>query len=414
MKLTRSQKIFLTLSLLLAMTLRLHAAFTDRSAPQEDALAYDQLAMNLVHGDGYRDAEGHLTAYRPPLYPVFLAAIYRLTGHSYQNTRIVQVILSTLTVLFIGLWAGILFGGWSACWAALIAAVYPAFYAYTYGSSALVTETLYVFLLIGSLFGLYQYFVSPHWFTALASGLAMGLAILTRPIPLLLIFYLPVVFLILKYPASRIFQYHFFLWLSVGLVLLPWTVRNYLIFKDFVPVATMGGENLYLANHPGSDGMGGSQGAAASFYEGVFRPQEEMLNSSGKSEPEKSKYFLGKSLEFIRQHPREALKLFVWKALLYMDPRTVIEREGQEKRIITWPYIFVLGGALASYFLSRGVPETQRAVLSLFLIFGYFFVCHVFLMSADRYRFPSEPILIVAASFACGRFMKWTGEKRFA
>lgn len=412
MKLTGRQIILLALILFLALTLRLHAALTDHTLPEEDALAYDWLAMNLLEGKGYRDAEGNLTAYRPPLYPVFLAVIYRLTGHDYQNARIAQAILSTLTVLFIGLWAGVLFGGASACWAALVAALYPAFYAYTYRCSALLTETLYIFLLTGSLYGLYRYFVSPHWLAAIASGIALGLAILTRPVPLLLIFYLPLVLLILRFPPPHVFKYHTFLWLMVALILLPWTLRNYFVFKAFVPVATLGGENFYLANHPGSDGMGGSQGESAPFYEGVFRPQDDKLNSSGKSETEKSKYFFGKGFEFIRRHPGEALKLFLWKAPLYMDPRSILERGTERKRIIAWPYLFVLGSALASYVLARNVPEVKRSLLSLFFIFGYFLICHIFLVAGDRYRFPSEPILIVAASFAMSQFSrKWIGEK---
>jgi hypothetical protein len=40
-------------------------------------------------------------------------------------------------------------------------------------------------------------------------------------------------------------------------VITPWTIRNYAVLHHFVPVATVGGENLYMVSRPESNGRWG-------------------------------------------------------------------------------------------------------------------------------------------------------------
>lgn len=404
--LTKFQKIFLFVCLFAAFLIRLNAVLQDISLPVKDAAEYDQLARGLVEGKGYRDAQGNLTAWRPPFYPIFLAAIYQVAGHNYQAVRLAQALLSMLTVWLIAEWARILFGGRAACWAALTAAVYPAFYAYTFSCSELLSETLYTFLLTASLVSLYQYLYAPHWLKAVTSGLALGFAILTRPIPLLLVFFLPVIFLLLRYPWRKVLPPYLLLCGVTFLVLLPWTIRNYRVFGRLVPVSTMSGATFYLANHPGADGMGGSGGGPTGFYHGVFFPIEEKLVAAGVPETERTSVFYQKGLEFIRSRPQEILRLFLWKALLYMDPRTLMLKEGKYQSTVTWFYLWVLAGAVASGFVARSEPELRRPILSMALIFGYFVAVHMVYLTSERYRFPTEPLLIVLASFSFDRLTR--------
>ena len=47
-----------------------------------DPVHYDELAMRLANGEGYVDAGGNPTAYRPVGYPAFLAGLYATFGRS--------------------------------------------------------------------------------------------------------------------------------------------------------------------------------------------------------------------------------------------------------------------------------------------------------------------------------------------
>lgn len=393
-RLTRSQKIVVGVFLLIALGLRVQASLSDRSLPEGDAAHYDQLAHSLATGKGYRTATGELTAYRPPFYPVFLAAIYRFLGRDYQAVRFIQAILSTLTVLFISLWALVLFGGWSACFAALIAAVYPPFYVFYFGCASLVSETLYTFLLTSALFTLFVYLSSPSWPLAVLSGLSWSFGILTRGVPLPLLFVLPLFLILLKYPLYKILHYHLMVGWVAASVLTPWIVRNYLVFKAFVPVATYGGETFYISNHEGSDGLGGE------FLRNVIFPENERLKSLGFSEADKSKYFFKKGMDFIRSHPQEAFQLFLRKIYLYMDLTNTSYKGATPKRTLNGGYIFVLLGAFIGFLLAREDRNFFQPVLLLTLIFGYFLLFHAFFHTAHRFRFPTEPILIVITSFA--------------
>lgn len=398
--LTKIQKILLGLAMVLALGLRVQAAVRDTSVPEKDAYDYDQMAMNLVKGAGYRDGYGNLTAYRLPGYSLFIAAIYRVAGHDYQAARMVQAILSVLTALMIALWAHVLFGGTAACWAAFLAAVYPPFYAYYFSCNALVAETLYVFLLTASLFTFFSYFSYPSRKMALASGIFWGLAVLTRGVPLFLVAVLPIVMLALRYPLDRIVRYHLMVWLAVGCLLVPWTVRNYKVFGTFVPLGTNLGENFYLSNHAGSDGM------VWKFFREGLMAEEDQMRISGMSEPERSKILFARGMDFIRSKPKEAFFLFWRKVYIYLDPRQTVLKNGKWVIVPNWGYILAAFGSLFGFWEARRDKNSFRPILLSCFIFGYFLFFHAVVQSMDRYRFATEPILIVIASFFFARWIR--------
>ncbi len=380
---------------IVAFGIRMQASLSNHSLPEEDALEYDQLALNLIQGQGYRE-EGELTARRPPFYSMFLAGIYAAAGHNYQAVRILQAVLSTLTVVLIAAWAWLLFGAWSGCLAAFLAALHPGFYFYYYGCSALITETLYTFLLTSALFTLYLYFTSRAWMVAALSGFAWGLAILTRPIPLSLLPVLPFALILLGYSFWQTFRYHCIVGVVVLLVLSPWIIRNYLLFKTFVPVATMGGSQFYSSNHPDSDGFGDG------LLKGVIYPQEQELKATGMNEAMRSKYFYKKGWEVIFFNPEKSFKLFLRKMFLYMDPIITLYNQTPFKKIINWPYIFILMASCAGFILALKDSAIRQSVLSMVFIFGYFAVIYALWHPGERYRFPSEPILIVLTAYLLG------------
>jgi hypothetical protein len=400
MSLHSFQKIFLLFSIALALGLRLHASVDETSLPQKDAADYDQLALSILEGKGYRNGLDELTARRPPLYPVFLAGIYRLGGHNYQIARIAQAVLSALTVFLIYKCSVVLFGSGAACWAAILAALYPSFYAYSYSCPALVSETLYTFLLTAYFWSLFHYFSKPSWWVGILSGITLGLAILTRPIPLFLPVFLPLSLIVLGQPWSSVLRYLGLLCATLLVVLLPWTIRNYRVFGEFVPVGTIGGDAFYRANHPGSDGIGGGSSGEDPFFRDIFFPQYHRLHSMGKSEVEMSRYFFGKGMEFFRDHRREAFKLGIWKILMFNDARTVIEKDSTRVRVVNYGYLIVLLGTLASFVLAGSNPPVRRSLLLMALIYGYFLAVHTILPSSERMRFPLEPLLIIAAAFS--------------
>jgi hypothetical protein len=144
---------------LVALLLRVgYVVATPSYVPEHDARDYDRLACALVTGDGYprastRTGEGddcrrsampsHPTAFRPPGYPLFLAAVYSVARplgvDRWVAGRLAQAVLGTAIVVLIGAIAARLWGRRTGLIAMALAAVYPPLILF---GGALMTEPL--------------------------------------------------------------------------------------------------------------------------------------------------------------------------------------------------------------------------------------------------------------------------------
>ena len=73
-----------------------------------DAKAYEGIAVSLMQGKGFVDELGAPVSIQPPLYPVFLAGVYSLTGHSEFAVRLIQCFIGSGSAVLM-LIAGLLF-----------------------------------------------------------------------------------------------------------------------------------------------------------------------------------------------------------------------------------------------------------------------------------------------------------------
>ena len=123
-------------------------------------------------------------------------------------------------------------------------------------SGILLSETVFLFLLT---LGVYLFLKSLDMQKILlfaAAGLVFGLSTLTRSINMLLLFILPVVyFLYQRKNIRRILVNSVVYVLAFIAVITPWAARNYIKYKEFIPVDTLGGINLYIGNNERSSGF---------------------------------------------------------------------------------------------------------------------------------------------------------------
>ncbi len=84
-------------------------------------------------------------------------------------------------------------------------------------------------------------------------GLLLGLSIEIRPIALLVV---PMVLIVLwRAGGMRVALERFALVVAVVIaVMIPWTVRNAVVMKAFLPIGTTTGDNLCIGNFPGAQG----------------------------------------------------------------------------------------------------------------------------------------------------------------
>lgn len=203
-----------------------------------DEQEYLNQALTLLRTRQYVE----LRLMRPPLYAIFLAACIVAFDLLIQNLRLVQAVISALTIAPLYLLTLRLFGDRRvAIVAGLLAALN---YTLAFTATELLTETLFLFGLT-IIFALLSHSTSASRWTPLLAGVCLGMLALLRSVALPLLA-LGAISLFLN--ASRRAAATFVL--AALLVIAPWTLRNYLTYDALILIDTTGAENLWLDNDP--------------------------------------------------------------------------------------------------------------------------------------------------------------------
>lgn len=286
-----------TIFLGISFVLTIGFAFLFRIHPVVDARAYDQIAMNLLSGNGFREDAQQSFLFDTamlragPGYEFFLAGIYVVFGHHYEAVWVIQALLHTFSALLLFFIAKKLFGE-KGTWVGMIAALFFAFSPDLIENSAmLMTETLYLFLTILTVWCFLFTFEKIQWGRSLLLGVVTGIAFLTRP-PLLL--FIPF-FLFFFWKRKAWLEGGIFL-LGFIVVLAPWVVRNYILFRAVVPTTFIGEYNLWIGNTLNSDGGQISEGFNPIT---TYVSEQGLLGLSQKAKNEFFAFFVAHPLRFI-------------------------------------------------------------------------------------------------------------------
>jgi tetratricopeptide (TPR) repeat protein len=302
----------------LALILRLLYLFQLKSNdplfyfPIMDALYHHEWAASIVEGSWL----GKDSFFRAPLYPYFLASLYKIYGINLLVPRIVQSIFGAGSCVLISKIGTRLFKKRVGILAGLIACFYPLF---IYFDNELLIPPVLIFLCLLGCYLLIKQDSSIvsrlNWFFI---GIIWGLAAITRPNVLLFLTLLPIwIFKRFKKKATIAFFYGLF---GVLVIVVPVTIRNYMVSKEFVPIAWQGGINFYIGNNPNSDGVtavipGTRKTWWGGFYDAKLLAEESLHRQLKNSEIDT--YWLKQGLEFITKEPLNAFGLFLKKAYLF-------------------------------------------------------------------------------------------------
>jgi 4-amino-4-deoxy-L-arabinose transferase-like glycosyltransferase len=150
-----------------------------------DQETYIDIAHNLASGNGFEtsaqtwiDNENTPTSIMPPLFPMMLAASFKLFGETLVAVRIISILLSLIVLISIYLLSNELFGQLTATITGVIWVFYPTLVMYV---RPIMSETL--FLPFIALLVLCTYYIgkpNSRWWLYLIWGVIAGLGILTR------------------------------------------------------------------------------------------------------------------------------------------------------------------------------------------------------------------------------------------
>lgn len=363
--------------------------------PVMDASYHDTWAREILSGKLSRGEP----FFRAPLYPYFLALLYAISKGSYLVPRLAQMVLGSLTSFLVFILARRYFGRLAGVLAGLACAAYPTL---VYFDGELLTESLFIFLSMSGLLLAETAREKDKPRLWLAAGLAFGLALITRPNVAL---FVPVAVAgALLFSRRRVLA-GILMAAGVLIPLVPVTVHNYAVSREFIPLVWQGGLNFYLGNNAAATGWSATSPEIRKDWYGGYAdmiaiPREELGREPTFSEV--SDYWKAKGTAFIRQQPMEWLRLVARKIGIFWNRMELPNNQDFNfMRLYSW----VLRNPLVTFGTAAplalvGLFAFWRQAKRLYFLYGLlltsfagaaaFFVC-------DRYRLPFVPPMLVLA-----------------
>ncbi len=412
-RITFSQGLVAVVVLALVVRLGVIAA-TPQFVPATDAADYDRHAVSIAVQGSYPSTrlapDGGPTAFRPPMFPVVLAGVYKVVGVTSESLRweagrAAEAILGALAVALICLIALRLLGSAVALLSGAIAAVFPSLLLV---GSSLMSEPLYICLVLGAVLAALVHRESAHrWRWAVVTGVLIGLVALTRSNGLGLA--LPICVLVWNERPRRSWRAlrsPLVVLTAAAVTLVPWTVRNAGTLHAFIPISTQSGYALA--------GTYNDYVRRAPKYPGLWVPPVGpiLALSAGRrlNEAQLSGRLRQQSLDYIRAHPGYLLQVALvnTEALLnlrgpglerYLAPFESYPRRLAELSVYAW---WLLGALALAGAATRAARRLPAAFWACPVILG---LASIFFLGATRYRAPADPFVIMLA--AVGLVAAW-------
>ena len=352
----------------------------------KDALGYHRLALTISqhHRFAYGPDEGP-NIVRTPLYPMFIAGIYALSGARPWVVLLVQILLDTLACFLVFASLRRLYDEKIAVVAAFFYALDPFLILYP---CTLLSDMLFLFLLV----------VAFHWFSLAyktepgkrmwvfygLSGFSIGLATLVRPISQ----YIPFVFAVFLFIAYRKrFKAALKSACAVGVMFLlaisPWLVRNYVLF-DRVFISASGSYNLLLEYVMPMEAQKRNQDFKSVQLSLLEEAEKNMIADGLRPEEldgfAKGVYYRDLAVRYLKGNPGRFLRTYalgVLHTFTHLDTSTFTSKLGIEMKALdikAQPNILRL---VKDFVKEKGVPGLIIAGL----ILPYLVVCYLGLIA---------------------------------
>jgi 4-amino-4-deoxy-L-arabinose transferase-like glycosyltransferase len=388
---------------------------TPAFAPAADAADFDRIATSLAdHGrfpSSTMAARGGPTAFRPPLLPLTLAAVYKLVGTSdakarWTAGRVLEAVLGAIAVLLICLIGIRVLGRTAGLLAGVIAALYPPL---VLVGSSLLAESVFIPLMLGGVWAALNARAGAHrlrW--AIVSGVLVGLASLARANGIVLL--VPVWFLVWElrprwsWPSL---QAPLAMLAATVVTLIPWTVRDISVFHRFVPLTTDTGFALAGTYNPLAQGR---HDYPALWIPPLYDMAPVFRAHPNYDEEQVSTRLTSTALTYIGNHPSSVPRTLYWTFLrLFNLTGTGFERyaapfEAYPRGLaVASVYTFWLLALLA--IAGAFTAAARRTPLALWGCPLVILLTVIWFEGSTRYRSPADPFFVLLA--AVGALWLW-------
>ncbi len=348
------------------------------------------------------------TAILPPLYPYFLAFIFKIFGIFSIKSAIaaltVNCIASALTCIPLYYISKTLFGHNVGCITASVFAIHPS--PVWYAINTVWDTSVFTFFCMVLMYWLMLLPDRPSIMNTVLFGIFTGLTILVKT--LIIIFY-PVLLVWLFLKSSFTLKNRIYHVAGICLVtfvtLVPWILRNYIIFDRIMLRSNFGLEllienNMKIWNTFETSGNDSN----ALWREHPYVNHREFLVYKRLGEVKYMDMCLDRAKAFIKQHPGKFLKLTMRRIIIFWfgnlgeknewkgNLKSSFSMSGIKKLVLILPLPFMVIGILSA--VKRKIDILLPAAYLILLPAVYYFT-HVF----PRFRCPVEPIILMFAVY---------------
>jgi len=383
-----------------------------------DAFYYLTYASNLskygVFSQDYGSISPKADSYRTPGYPVFITMIFKsaeiLNLKFYSALMISQIILGSITVWLTYLLGKIILSKSMAFFSALLTAISPHLISL---GNYILTETLFTFLLILSVYIFMHFYKRCSLLIAICSGVGFGFAYLVNPVML----FTPIILVIMICASSQspIKKKHlmsaiYFL-LAFLLIVVMWHVRNLHSVEEGKQSSV---DRMYMNLVIGSH---------RDFYD-YYRLNPRDPNNPATRDHQATGgsiiSFLDLLSERVVENPIDYAKwyflekpylLWSWNILvgqgdihvypvnnsLYDKNTFALASYSFMKSAHPWILLFSLVGVLFVFRKERGSVQTSMAII--YMVLASISLVYVVLQSEPRYSVPLRPFLYLSAFY---------------
>jgi tetratricopeptide (TPR) repeat protein len=380
--------------------------------PAVDGRLYHEWAIALAGGDFAADDVLILG----PLYPYFMAAVYFVYGPNMLALKLLQAVIGALDCLLVAHLARQYFEPRVALFAAATAAFYGMLI--FYGGTVMVVN-LQVMLILLALIAVTRALREP---TARRWGLAgavIGASVVARQTALL---FVPIIVAWLfvdlreRLAVGRRVQLAAAFALGLALLILPFTVRNYVAAGDLVLINSTGGANLYMGNNARSDGswipphFPGQRVDNPLAMRSAFTRAAEAEAGRPLRPSEVSSFWMGRAIAYCLSAPGDWLMLEGRKLLLFFNAREIWNNRSHDiSRDFSWVLrLPLLGYGVIAPLGLLGVALSVKRWRELFPLYAMgvtYLMAGLMFFVLSRYRIPIVPILMIFASYAAWRIV---------